>query len=44
VKIAGLENFYVLTDEQNNKGLIIALYGNQEDAENENLFKNCELF
>jgi len=35
-KIAGLENLYVLTDEQNNKGLIIAIYGNQEDAENAN--------
>ncbi len=35
-KIAGLNNLYVLTDEQNNKGLIVAIYGNQEDAENAN--------
>ena len=35
-KIAGLENLYVLTDESNSKGLIIAVYGNKEDAENAN--------
>jgi len=35
-KIAGLENLYVLTDEPNSKGLIIAIYGNKEDAENAN--------
>jgi quinol monooxygenase YgiN len=35
-KMAGLENLYVLTDEPNNKGLIIAVYGNKEDAENAN--------
>jgi quinol monooxygenase YgiN len=35
-KIAGLKNLYVLTDEQNSKGLIIAVYRNQEDAQNAN--------
>ena len=33
-KIAGLENLYVLTDKSNKRGLIIAYYGNKEDAEN----------
>lgn len=35
-KLAGLDNLYVLTDEQNSKGLIIAIYSNKEDAENAN--------
>ena len=35
-KIAGIENLYVLTDEPNSKGLIIAVYGHKEDAENAN--------
>lgn len=35
-KLAGLDNLYVLTDEQNSKGLIIAIYSNREDAENAN--------
>jgi quinol monooxygenase YgiN len=34
--IPGLQNLYVLTDEQNYKGLIIAIYKNQEDAHNAN--------
>ena len=33
-KIPGLQNLYVLTDEQNNRGLIMAVYKNQEDAHN----------
>jgi quinol monooxygenase YgiN len=35
-KIPGLQNLYVLTDAQSNKGLIIAVYKNQEDAQNAN--------
>jgi hypothetical protein len=35
-KLTGLENLYVLADEINSKGMIIAIYGNQEDAENAN--------
>jgi hypothetical protein len=35
-KLTGLENLYVLTDEPNSKGLIVAIYSNKEDAENAN--------